>query len=94
MSLSPDLKQRVFASLAEMPAPTRAQVRRARVWLFGCGVVVSGILFEHAGAPSDRSVSIIIYPYGPAVDYRHREHSARSILARRQIGVRPLGQLG
>jgi len=39
MSLSPDLKQRIFASLADVPAPTRAQVRRARVGLFGCGVV-------------------------------------------------------
>ncbi len=45
MSLSPDLKQRVFASLAEVPAPTRAQVRRSRLWLFGCGVVGALAIF-------------------------------------------------
>ena len=45
MSLSPDLKQRIFSSLAEVPAPTRTQVRRARVWLFGCGVVGALAIF-------------------------------------------------
>jgi negative regulator of sigma F NrsF-like protein len=45
MSLSPDLKQRVFASLADVPSPTRAEVRRARVWLFGCGIVGAFVIF-------------------------------------------------
>ena len=45
MSLSPELKQRIFASLADVPAPTRAEVRRARVWLFGCGIVGALAIF-------------------------------------------------
>jgi len=49
VSLSPDLKQRVFASLAEVPAPTRADVRRARVWLFGCGILGALAIFFFEG---------------------------------------------
>ena len=45
MSLSPDLKQRVLASLVDVPAPTRIQVLRARAWLFGCGVAGAIAIF-------------------------------------------------
>jgi len=45
MSLSPDHKRRVLASVADMPAPTRAQVVRTRAWLFGCGVVGALAIF-------------------------------------------------
>jgi hypothetical protein len=61
MSLSPDLKQRVLASLADVPAPTRAQVVRARAWLFGCGVVGAiAIFFLEGGVrPSSRPPSLV-----------------------------------
>ena len=61
MSLSPDLKQRVFASLADVPAPTRGEVRRARVWLFGCGVVGAlAIFFLEGGVRmTDRPPSLV-----------------------------------
>jgi hypothetical protein len=45
MSLSPDLKQRVLASVADLPAPTRTEVLRARAWLFGCGVAGAIAIF-------------------------------------------------
>jgi hypothetical protein len=45
MSLSPDLKQRVLAAVADVPAPTRAQTLRARSWLLGCGVVGALAIF-------------------------------------------------
>jgi hypothetical protein len=45
MSLSPEFKQRVLASVANVPAPTRAQVLRTRVWLFGCGIVGALAIF-------------------------------------------------
>jgi hypothetical protein len=50
MSLSPDLKQRIFASVSEVPSPTRGQVLRARAWLFACGVAGAiGIFFIEGG---------------------------------------------
>lgn len=49
MSLSPALKQRVLASLAEAPAPTRAEVLRARAWLLGCGIGGAVAIFLLAG---------------------------------------------
>jgi hypothetical protein len=45
MSLSPDLKQRVLASVSDMPAPTRSEVLRARAWLFACGVAGALAIF-------------------------------------------------
>ncbi len=45
MSPSPDLKARVLASLPDIPAPSRAEVRRARLWLFACGVVGALAIF-------------------------------------------------
>jgi len=45
MSLSPDFKQRVLASVADMPAPTRAQATRARAGLFACGVAGAIAIF-------------------------------------------------
>ena len=45
MSVSADLKQRVLASVADIPAPTRAQARRARAWLFACGVIGAIAIF-------------------------------------------------
>jgi Negative regulator of sigma F len=45
MSLPPDLKARVLASVGSVPAPTRAETMRARAWLFGCGIVGALIVF-------------------------------------------------
>src|SRR4029077_10193066 len=45
MSLSPELKQRVLASVADVPAPTRSQVLRTRAWLFACGIVGALAIF-------------------------------------------------
>ena len=45
MSLSPDFKQRVLASVADVPAATRAQAMRARAWLFACGVAGAIAIF-------------------------------------------------
>ncbi len=45
MSLSPELKQRVLASVADVPAPTRSQVLRTRAWLFACGIVGALVIF-------------------------------------------------
>ena len=39
MALSPDLKDRVLASVKALPAPTRREALRARTWLFSCGVI-------------------------------------------------------
>lgn len=49
MSVSPDLKQRVLAAMAEVPSPTRAEMLRARAWLFGCGVAGAVVIFLLAG---------------------------------------------
>jgi hypothetical protein len=45
MSLSPELRQRVLASVATVPAPTRAQTVRARVWLFVAGIAGAIAIF-------------------------------------------------
>jgi hypothetical protein len=45
MTNLPDLKQRVFAAVENLPAPTRSQLRRARAWLFGCGVIGALAIF-------------------------------------------------
>ncbi len=45
MSLSPELRQRVLASVATVPAPTRAQTIRARVWLFVAGIAGAVAIF-------------------------------------------------
>ena len=45
MSLSPELKQRVLAAVADVPAPTRSQVLRTRAWLFACGIVGALAIF-------------------------------------------------
>jgi hypothetical protein len=45
MSLSPDLKQRILTSMADVPAPTRGQVTRTRAWLFGCGIAGAVAIF-------------------------------------------------
>jgi hypothetical protein len=45
MSLSPELRQRVLASVAQVPAPTRAQTVRARVWLFVAGIAGAVAIF-------------------------------------------------
>ena len=49
MSLSPDLKQAVLGSLSNVPAPTRAEVLRARAWICGGGVAGSVAIFFLAG---------------------------------------------
>lgn len=45
MTQSTNLKQRVLASLDEVPAPTRGEVLRARAWLISCGVVGALAIF-------------------------------------------------
>lgn len=45
MTLSPHLKQRVLASAADIPSPTREQVLRSRLWLFGCGLLGAAAIF-------------------------------------------------
>ena len=45
MSLSPDLKQRVFASLSQVPSPTRGEVLRARAQLVACGIAGALAIF-------------------------------------------------
>jgi hypothetical protein len=45
MSLSPDLKQRVLASVAEVPAATRAEALKARAMLVSCGVLGAVAIF-------------------------------------------------
>jgi hypothetical protein len=45
MSLPPDLKQRVLASVAGKPAPTRAQTTRARLALLAAGIVGAVAIF-------------------------------------------------
>jgi len=45
MTQSPDLKQRVFAAVGNIPAPTRSQTLRARAWLLGCGVAGALAIF-------------------------------------------------
>ena len=61
MSLSPELKNRILASAASAPAPTRAQAIRSRAWLFSCGVVGALIIFFLEGGvrPSARPPSLI-----------------------------------
>jgi hypothetical protein len=49
MSLSPDLKERVFGSLSNVPAPTRAEVLRAQAWMCGWGVAGGFVIFLLAG---------------------------------------------
>jgi hypothetical protein len=45
MSLSAEFKQRVLASVADVPAPTRSRVLRTRAWLFACGIVGALAIF-------------------------------------------------
>jgi len=45
MSLAPDFKQRVLATVSSVPAPTRRQTLLARAWLFGCGVAGALVIF-------------------------------------------------
>ena len=61
MSLSPDLKQRVLGSVAEIPAPTQAQVVKARAWLFACGIAGAVAIFFLEGGVrlTDRPPSLV-----------------------------------
>jgi hypothetical protein len=45
MSLPPELKQRVLASVANAPAPTRAELMKARAWLLACGIAGAMAIF-------------------------------------------------
>lgn len=49
MSQTVDMKERVLAAVAEVPAPTRAEVMRARAWLLACGVVGALAVFVLKG---------------------------------------------
>src|SRR5262249_17879171 len=55
MSPPPDLKARVLAALPDIPAPSHSQVRRARVWLFACGVLGALAIFFAEGGVQARS---------------------------------------
>lgn len=45
MSMSPELKQRIFAQVSGEKSPTRSELVRVRIWLMGCGVVGAVAIF-------------------------------------------------
>jgi hypothetical protein len=49
MALSPELRARILASTAAAPAPTRAQTRRARAIILGCGIAGALVVFFAKG---------------------------------------------
>ena len=49
MSLSPELKQRVLDRVAQVPAPTRVETIRARLWLYMAGIVGALAIFFFRG---------------------------------------------
>jgi hypothetical protein len=61
MNLTPELKQRILASTANIPAPTRRQVLRAQTWLFACGIAgaVASFFLEGGVRATSRPASLI-----------------------------------
>jgi hypothetical protein len=45
MSLSPDLRRKILEAAVQAPAPTRAQTRRARFWMFAAAIAGALAIF-------------------------------------------------
>jgi hypothetical protein len=91
MSLAPDLKARVLASTAELPAPTRTRTLLTRLWLLAGGVIGAVAVFLMYGGmrPTGRPpLLMLLTTLGTSVIagvgmYVLYSHPARSMLRRR-----------